>query len=137
MLKLHGSTKAGRSVSSPFFLFDFFLHSTFFSAFNMFFFVHKTSRQAVFSICIHTYLSCYLLSYLCHYYSFTHCSFLFYSLFFTFVFSFFPHFCSYYMLNGKLVCEQDWHKMVKAPVANNSTPPVRKGKVGRPRRSRD
>ncbi|XP_031618797.1 LIM domain transcription factor LMO4 [Contarinia nasturtii] len=43
----------------------------------------------------------------------------------------------YYMLNGKLVCEQDWHKMVKAPVANNSTPPVRKGKVGRPRRSRD
>lgn len=41
------------------------------------------------------------------------------------------------MLNGKLVCEQDWHKLVKVPVSNSNPPPVRKGKVGRPRRSRD
>lgn len=40
----------------------------------------------------------------------------------------------YYMLSGSLVCEQDWHKLLKS-----SAPPpaVRKGKVGRPRRSRD
>ena len=42
----------------------------------------------------------------------------------------------YYMLGGSLVCEQDWHKLVKT--SNNQTnPPLRKGKVGRPRRSRD
>lgn len=44
----------------------------------------------------------------------------------------------YYMLAGALVCEQDWHKLVKgsaAAVAGGTT--VRKGKVGRPRRSRD
>lgn len=42
--------------------------------------------------------------------------------------------CRYYMLSGSLVCEQDWHKLLKS-----SAPPpaVRKGKVGRPRRSRD
>lgn len=40
----------------------------------------------------------------------------------------------YYMLAGSLVCEQDWHKLLKSSAA---TPPVRKGKVGRPRRSRD
>ncbi|XP_048524607.1 LIM domain only protein 3-like [Dendroctonus ponderosae] len=40
----------------------------------------------------------------------------------------------YYMLQGNLVCEQDWHKLLKSSVA---TPTVRKGKVGRPRRSRD
>lgn len=52
-----------------------------------------------------------------------------------------PHlFCHfrYYMLSGTLVCEQDMAKMMKSSPANNSsTPPVRKGKVGRPRRSRD
>ncbi|XP_049547689.1 LIM homeobox transcription factor 1-alpha [Anopheles darlingi] len=42
----------------------------------------------------------------------------------------------YYMLGGSLVCEPDWHKLVKT--TNNATnPPLRKGKVGRPRRSRD
>lgn len=41
----------------------------------------------------------------------------------------------YYMLAGSLVCEQDWHKLLKNSAA--STPTVRKGKVGRPRRSRD
>jgi hypothetical protein len=40
----------------------------------------------------------------------------------------------YYMLSGSLVCEQDWHKLLKSSAA---TPTVRKGKVGRPRRSRD
>ncbi|CAD7080208.1 unnamed protein product [Hermetia illucens] len=40
----------------------------------------------------------------------------------------------YYMIASSLVCEQDWHKLVKNPTPN---PPVRKGKVGRPRRSRD
>lgn len=44
----------------------------------------------------------------------------------------------YYMLAGSLVCEQDWQKLMKSA---NSTPgpgaPVRKGKVGRPRRSRE
>ncbi|KRT80453.1 LIM domain containing protein [Oryctes borbonicus] len=39
----------------------------------------------------------------------------------------------YYMLAGSLVCEQDWHKLLKS----SATPTVRKGKVGRPRRSRD
>ncbi|XP_037038909.1 LIM domain transcription factor LMO4 [Bradysia coprophila] len=43
----------------------------------------------------------------------------------------------YYMISGNLVCEQDWHKLVKTSTVNNATPPVRKGKVGRPRRSRD
>lgn len=41
------------------------------------------------------------------------------------------------MLAGSLVCEQDWHKLIKNSSSNNATPPVRKGKVGRPRRSRD
>ncbi|XP_060518482.1 LIM domain only protein 3 [Cylas formicarius] len=40
----------------------------------------------------------------------------------------------YYMLAGSLVCEQDWHKLLKSSAA---APTVRKGKVGRPRRSRD
>ncbi|CAG9814253.1 unnamed protein product [Phaedon cochleariae] len=40
----------------------------------------------------------------------------------------------YYMLSGSLVCEQDWHKLLKSAAA---PPAVRKGKVGRPRRSRD
>ncbi|KAL1491651.1 hypothetical protein ABEB36_012215 [Hypothenemus hampei] len=40
----------------------------------------------------------------------------------------------YYMLGGSLVCEQDWHKLLKSSAA---PPTVRKGKVGRPRRSRD
>lgn len=41
------------------------------------------------------------------------------------------------MLAGSLVCEQDWQKLMKS--ANTATPgaPVRKGKVGRPRRSRE
>ncbi|XP_065163749.1 LIM domain transcription factor LMO4-B [Atheta coriaria] len=39
----------------------------------------------------------------------------------------------YYMLAGSLVCEQDWHKLLKT----STTTTVRKGKVGRPRRSRD
>ncbi|XP_055635150.1 LIM domain transcription factor LMO4 [Toxorhynchites rutilus septentrionalis] len=42
----------------------------------------------------------------------------------------------YYMLGGSLVCEQDWHKLVKTSNAQTN-PPLRKGKVGRPRRSRD
>ncbi|CAO1338439.1 unnamed protein product [Diamesa tonsa] len=41
----------------------------------------------------------------------------------------------YYMLAGSLVCEQDWHKLIKT--TPTATPPLRKGKVGRPRRSRD
>lgn len=40
----------------------------------------------------------------------------------------------YYMLSGSLVCEQDWQKLLKSTAA---APTVRKGKVGRPRRSRD
>lgn len=46
----------------------------------------------------------------------------------------------YYMLAGSLVCEQDWLKLIKSTAASNTggtNPPVRKGKVGRPRRSRD
>jgi hypothetical protein len=31
------------------------------------------------------------------------------------------------MLAGSLVCEQDWHKLVKT-AAPNPTPPLRKGK---------
>lgn len=42
----------------------------------------------------------------------------------------------YYMLAGSLVCEQDWHKLLKGST-NASGTTVRKGKVGRPRRSRD
>uniref|UniRef100_A0AAG5DX78 LIM zinc-binding domain-containing protein n=1 Tax=Anopheles atroparvus TaxID=41427 RepID=A0AAG5DX78_ANOAO len=42
----------------------------------------------------------------------------------------------YYMLGGSLVCEPDWHKLVKT-TTNQTNPPLRKGKVGRPRRSRD
>lgn len=41
----------------------------------------------------------------------------------------------YYLLAGSLVCEQDWHKLLKGSAV--SGPAVRKGKVGRPRRSRD
>ena len=33
----------------------------------------------------------------------------------------------YYMLAGSLVCEQDWHKLVKTATPN-PTPPLRKGK---------
>ncbi|XP_077284782.1 LIM domain transcription factor LMO4.2 [Arctopsyche grandis] len=47
----------------------------------------------------------------------------------------------YYMLAGSLVCEQDWHKLLKgsggATGAAGAPGAVRKGKVGRPRRSRD
>lgn len=44
----------------------------------------------------------------------------------------------YYMLAGSLVCEQDWHKLVKgSATAQGQGTTVRKGKVGRPRRSRD
>lgn len=47
----------------------------------------------------------------------------------------------YHLLGGALVCEQDWHKLMKGPGAPNPAGPaptgVRKGKVGRPRRSRD
>lgn len=52
----------------------------------------------------------------------------------------------YYLLSGSPVCETDWHKIVKsssvaaaaaAAAAGNGGAPVRKGKVGRPRRSRE
>lgn len=51
----------------------------------------------------------------------------------------------YHLLGGALVCEQDWHKLIKGGGAAGvpgaagpgATPGVRKGKVGRPRRSRD
>ncbi|XP_046676885.1 LIM domain transcription factor LMO4-A isoform X2 [Homalodisca vitripennis] len=44
----------------------------------------------------------------------------------------------YYLLAGSLVCEQDWHKLLKgSAVAAGPGTGVRKGKVGRPRRSRD
>lgn len=45
----------------------------------------------------------------------------------------------YHLLGGALVCEQDWHKLLKggAPGVPPATQGVRKGKVGRPRRSRD
>ncbi|XP_004929219.1 LIM domain transcription factor LMO4 [Bombyx mandarina] len=45
----------------------------------------------------------------------------------------------YYMLAGSLVCEQDWQKLMKSANATGqgATAPVRKGKVGRPRRSRE
>lgn len=36
---------------------------------------------------------------------------------------------------GSLVCEQDWNKLSKTTPP--AAPPLRKGKVGRPRRSRD
>ncbi|XP_037920081.1 LIM/homeobox protein ttx-3 [Hermetia illucens] len=44
----------------------------------------------------------------------------------------------YTMLAGSLVCEQDWHKIIKNTTATNgANPPVRKGKVGRPRRTKE
>uniref|UniRef100_A0A1B6CPF1 LIM zinc-binding domain-containing protein n=1 Tax=Clastoptera arizonana TaxID=38151 RepID=A0A1B6CPF1_9HEMI len=46
----------------------------------------------------------------------------------------------YYLLAGSLVCEQDWHKLLKGSAASGAATTgtgVRKGKVGRPRRSRD
>ncbi|XP_063229460.1 LIM/homeobox protein Lhx2-like [Bacillus rossius redtenbacheri] len=51
----------------------------------------------------------------------------------------------YCLLAGSLVCEQDWHKLLKgsaaaaaaAGAAGAGATGVRKGKVGRPRRSRD
>ena len=51
----------------------------------------------------------------------------------------------YYLVNGLPVCEADWQKIVKsnmaaataAAAAGNGGAPVRKGKVGRPRRSRE
>ncbi|CAH2233994.1 jg9897 [Pararge aegeria aegeria] len=43
----------------------------------------------------------------------------------------------YYMLAGSLVCEQDWQKLMKNTNAATPGAPVRKGKVGRPRRSRE
>ncbi|KAI5635409.1 LIM domain-containing protein [Phthorimaea operculella] len=42
----------------------------------------------------------------------------------------------YYMLAGALVCEQDWQKLMKS-AGGAPGAPVRKGKVGRPRRSRE
>lgn len=50
----------------------------------------------------------------------------------------------YYLMSGQPVCEMDWQKAVKAASlaaasagAGNGGAPVRKGKVGRPRRSRE
>ncbi|XP_015591862.1 LIM/homeobox protein Lhx9 [Cephus cinctus] len=49
----------------------------------------------------------------------------------------------YCLLSGAPVCETDWHKIVKssgvaaATATGNGGAPVRKGKVGRPRRSRE
>ncbi|XP_066599637.1 LIM domain transcription factor LMO4.2 isoform X2 [Prorops nasuta] len=53
----------------------------------------------------------------------------------------------YYLLSGSPVCETDWHKIMKSSsmasaaattaAAGNGGAPVRKGKVGRPRRSRE
>lgn len=48
----------------------------------------------------------------------------------------------YYLLAGSLICEQDWHKLLKGSgvaggTATGTGTGVRKGKVGRPRRSRD
>nr|XP_032289201.1 LIM domain only protein 3 isoform X2 [Drosophila virilis] len=43
----------------------------------------------------------------------------------------------YTMLGASLVCEQDWHKLLKNPSNSNGTLSQRKGKVGRPRRSKD
>ncbi|EDW13574.1 LIM domain transcription factor LMO4 isoform X1 [Drosophila mojavensis] len=43
----------------------------------------------------------------------------------------------YTMLGASLVCEQDWHKLLKNPSNSNGTLAQRKGKVGRPRRSKD
>jgi len=43
----------------------------------------------------------------------------------------------YTMLGASLVCEQDWHKLLKGPANSNGTLGQRKGKVGRPRRSKD
>lgn len=48
-------------------------------------------------------------------------------------------------MSGSPICESDWHKIVKATgvgaataaTGGNSGAPVRKGKVGRPRRSRE
>lgn len=48
------------------------------------------------------------------------------------------------MVAGSIVCENDWFKLIKtsgggagAGAGNTGTAPLRKGKVGRPRRSRD
>ncbi|XP_041451787.1 LIM/homeobox protein Lhx4 isoform X1 [Drosophila obscura] len=43
----------------------------------------------------------------------------------------------YTMLGASLVCEQDWHKLLKSPSNSNGTLAQRKGKVGRPRRAKD
>ena len=51
----------------------------------------------------------------------------------------------YYMLGAQFVCEQDYHKLLKNPGGpavssagpGATAPTARKGKVGRPRRSRD
>ncbi|XP_034472341.1 LIM domain transcription factor LMO4.2 isoform X2 [Drosophila innubila] len=43
----------------------------------------------------------------------------------------------YAMVGASLVCEQDWHKLLKNPSNSNGTLAQRKGKVGRPRRSKD
>lgn len=43
----------------------------------------------------------------------------------------------YCMLAGSIVCEQDWHKLLKGTSSVTSTASMRKGKVGRPRRTRD
>lgn len=42
------------------------------------------------------------------------------------------------MLAGSLVCEQDWQKLMKSANATGAPgAPMRKNKVGRPRRSRE
>lgn len=44
----------------------------------------------------------------------------------------------YYVVGGSsIVCEPDWQKLMKTTGNNTGTAPLRKGKVGRPRRSRD
>ena len=52
----------------------------------------------------------------------------------------------YFLVSGSPVCETDFLKLVKSPsvgaaaataAAGNGGAPVRKGKVGRPRRSRE
>jgi len=43
----------------------------------------------------------------------------------------------YTMLGASLVCEQDWQKLLKNSPTTNGSLPTRKGKVGRPRRTKE
>lgn len=43
----------------------------------------------------------------------------------------------YTMLGNSVVCEQDWQKLLKGSQTANGTIPSRKGKVGRPRRTKE